>query len=100
MFLKEGKYHYRAEMAKGEGPAPFARLYANSFDPERSGDLAVQTAPTCVLAPYPAGTSHRALDAEARRRVGIGEGLVRLSVGIEDPADIMADLDQALRRAG
>jgi len=47
---------------------------------------------------YPAGTSHRALDAEARRRVGIGDGLVRLSVGIEDPADIMADLDQALRR--
>jgi cystathionine beta-lyase/cystathionine gamma-synthase len=38
------------------------------------------------------------LDAEARRRVGIGDGLVRLSVGIEDPADIIADLDQALRR--
>jgi cystathionine gamma-synthase/methionine-gamma-lyase len=50
------------------------------------------------LALYPAGTSHRALDVEARRRVGIGDGLVRLSIGIEDPADIMADLDQALRR--
>lgn len=46
---------------------------------------------------YPAGTSHRALDAEARRRIGIGDGLVRLSVGIEDPDDIIADLDQALR---
>lgn len=49
---------------------------------------------------YPAGTSHRALDAEARRRVGIGDGLVRLSVGIEDPEDIIADLDQALRQSG
>ncbi len=47
---------------------------------------------------YPAGTSHRALDAEARRRVGIGDGLVRLSVGIEDPDDIIADLDQALQK--
>ncbi len=49
---------------------------------------------------YPAGSSHRALDAEARHRVGIGDGLVRLSVGIEDPADIIADLDQALWKAG
>lgn len=48
---------------------------------------------------YPAGTSHRALDADARRRVGIGDGLVRLSVGIEDPDDIIADLDQALQKA-
>jgi cystathionine beta-lyase/cystathionine gamma-synthase len=45
---------------------------------------------------YPAGTSHRALDAATRRRIGIGDGLVRLSVGIEAVEDIMADLDQAL----
>ncbi len=48
------------------------------------------------LALYPAHSSHRALDPELRRRIGIGDGLVRLSVGIEDPADIMADLAQAL----
>jgi len=45
---------------------------------------------------YPAMSSHRALDPETRRRIGIGDGLVRLSVGIEDPADIVADLAQAL----
>ncbi len=45
---------------------------------------------------YPAMSSHRALDPETRRRIGIGDGLVRLSVGIEDPADIIADLAQAL----
>ena len=48
---------------------------------------------------YPAGTSHRALDPETRRQIGIGDGLVRLSIGIEDPADIIADLDQALNAA-
>jgi cystathionine beta-lyase/cystathionine gamma-synthase len=45
---------------------------------------------------YPAMSSHRALDPETRRRIGIGDGLVRLSVGIEDPADIIADLAGAL----
>lgn len=49
---------------------------------------------------YPAGSSHRALDAETRRRIGIGDGLVRLSVGIEDPDDIIADLAQALQKVG
>jgi cystathionine gamma-synthase/methionine-gamma-lyase len=48
------------------------------------------------LALYPAGSSHRALDAETRRKIGIGEGLIRLSVGIEAVEDIVADLDQAL----
>lgn len=45
---------------------------------------------------YPAMSSHRALSPEERRRIGIGDGLVRLSVGIEDPLDIIADLAQAL----
>jgi cystathionine gamma-synthase/methionine-gamma-lyase len=48
------------------------------------------------LALYPAHSSHRALEPDLRRRIGIGDGLVRLSVGIEDPADIVADLAQAL----
>ncbi|MDH7489782.1 MAG: PLP-dependent aspartate aminotransferase family protein [Anaerolineae bacterium] len=45
---------------------------------------------------YPAHSSHRALTAEQRKAIGIGDGLVRLSVGIEDPEDIIADLRQAL----
>jgi cystathionine gamma-synthase/methionine-gamma-lyase len=45
---------------------------------------------------YPAMSSHRALDPEVRRGYGIGDGLVRLSVGIEDPVDIISDLEQAL----
>jgi cystathionine gamma-synthase/methionine-gamma-lyase len=45
---------------------------------------------------YPARSSHRALTAEQRAAWGIGEGLLRLSVGIEDGDDIIADLEQAL----
>lgn len=45
---------------------------------------------------YPALASHRALPPERRLALGIGDGLLRLSVGIEDPADICADLEQAL----
>jgi cystathionine gamma-synthase/methionine-gamma-lyase len=47
---------------------------------------------------YPAHSSHRTLSPEERAAIGIGEGLVRLSVGIEDVEDIIADLDQALKK--
>ncbi len=50
----------------------------------------------CTLALYPAHSSHRALTPEERARLGIGSGLVRLSVGVEAVEDIIGDLDQAL----
>jgi cystathionine gamma-synthase/methionine-gamma-lyase len=49
---------------------------------------------TLVL--YPAHSSHRALSPQERARIGIGDGLVRLSVGIEAAEDIVDDLEQAL----
>jgi cystathionine gamma-synthase/methionine-gamma-lyase len=49
---------------------------------------------TLVL--HPASSSHRGLSAEQRAQVGISAGLVRVSVGIEDADDIIADLAQAL----
>jgi cystathionine beta-lyase/cystathionine gamma-synthase len=52
---------------------------------------------TLVL--HPATSSHSGLLEEERAKVGIREGLVRLSAGIEDAADIIADLEQALARA-
>ncbi len=45
---------------------------------------------------YPAISSHRRVEAPERRRMGIGEGTLRISVGIEDPEDILTDLDAAL----
>lgn len=45
---------------------------------------------------HPATSSHRDLTAEQRRRLGITDGLVRISVGIEEATDIIADIEQAL----
>jgi len=47
---------------------------------------------------HPASTTHSFISAEARAEQGIGEGLIRLSVGIEHPDDLIADLKQALGR--
>jgi cystathionine beta-lyase/cystathionine gamma-synthase len=49
-----------------------------------------------TLISHSATTTHAALSQEERERIGITEGLVRISVGIEDVGDILADLDQAL----
>ena len=55
----------------------------------------VGDAKTLVI--HPASTTHQQLDAEALKAAGLGEDLIRLSVGLEDPADILDDLGQALR---
>ena len=49
------------------------------------------------LASHSATTTHAALSDEERESLGITQGLVRLSVGIEDKEDLIADLEQALR---
>jgi len=49
-----------------------------------------------TLISHPATMTHAAVGEEARRKIGITDGLVRISVGIEDVEDILADLDQAL----
>jgi O-succinylhomoserine sulfhydrylase len=49
------------------------------------------------LITHPATTTHQRLPAEERLALGIGEDLLRLSVGLEDPLDLLDDLDQALR---
>ena len=51
------------------------------------------------LIAHPATMTHAAMSEEARQRAGIGPGLLRLSVGIEDLKDLSADLDAALVRA-
>ncbi|MBI1923552.1 aminotransferase class I/II-fold pyridoxal phosphate-dependent enzyme [Candidatus Poribacteria bacterium] len=59
--------------------------------------LAVSLGDVRTLVCHPASTTHSQVPPEARRRAGITDGLVRVSVGLEDVEDIMADLDQALR---
>ncbi len=48
------------------------------------------------LITHPATTTHRAMGPEGRAAIGLGDGVVRISVGLEDTDDLIADLDQAL----
>lgn len=52
---------------------------------------------TRSLVIHPASTTHRQLTDDQRTLAGAGPDIVRLSIGLEDPADLIADLDQALR---
>ncbi|MCC7320708.1 MAG: O-acetylhomoserine aminocarboxypropyltransferase/cysteine synthase [Rubellimicrobium sp.] len=54
---------------------------------------------TRSLVIHPASTTHRQLSPEGRAAAGAADNVVRLSIGIEDAADIIADLEQALARA-
>ncbi|GAB4098311.1 O-succinylhomoserine sulfhydrylase [Sinomonas halotolerans] len=52
------------------------------------------------LITHPATTTHRAMGPEGRAAIGLGDGVVRLSVGLEDVGDLIADLGRALPVAG
>lgn len=52
------------------------------------------------LMTHPASTTHASVAPEIRAEMGIGEGMLRLSVGLEDPQDLIDDLDQALKVNG
>lgn len=58
--------------------------------------LAVSLGAVESLIEQPATMSHASYDARARAKAGITDSLIRLSVGLEDPRDLMGDLDQAL----
>jgi cystathionine beta-lyase/cystathionine gamma-synthase len=51
-----------------------------------------------TLISHPATMTHASVPAEVRERIGITDGLIRISVGIEDVEDLITDLDQALRK--
>jgi cystathionine gamma-synthase/O-succinylhomoserine sulfhydrylase len=49
---------------------------------------------------HPASSTHHGMGPEGREAMGVGEGMIRINVGLEDPADLMEDLDRALRVVG
>ncbi|MGA9592820.1 MAG: PLP-dependent transferase, partial [Candidatus Acidiferrales bacterium] len=51
-----------------------------------------------TLISHPASMTHASVPLEIQKKIGITEGLIRLSVGIEDVEDLVADLDQALAK--
>ncbi|HEX9011124.1 MAG TPA: aminotransferase class I/II-fold pyridoxal phosphate-dependent enzyme [Holophagaceae bacterium] len=70
------------------------------MDNVKLAGLAVSLGGVETLISHPASMTHAGMAREDRLAAGITDGLVRLSVGIEDYADIQADLEQALARAG
>jgi cystathionine beta-lyase/cystathionine gamma-synthase len=80
-------------------------------DPEKGREAAfrfLNALQVCVRAPslgdiytlaiHPATSSHRELSPSRRRRLGVGENLIRISLGIEHPEDIIEDIEQALEK--
>ena len=61
--------------------------------------LAVSLGDTETLIQHPASMTHSPIPREERMKAGITDGLIRLSVGLEDPKDIILDLDQAIRKS-
>lgn len=62
--------------------------------------LAVSLGDVGTLIQHPASMTHRSVPVEERRKHGITDGLIRLSVGIESAKDIIADIEQSLAKVG
>lgn len=63
-------------------------------------DISNNIGDTRSLICHPATTTHHSIGPEVRADMGVSDGMVRMNVGLEDPDDLIADLDQALRKAG
>jgi len=92
-----------AEQILADGGGVFAFDLAGGRDAGRAvvsrlrlARLAASLGGVQTLVLHPASTSHRQLDAAALKEAGIGEGTIRVAVGLEHPADIWSDLSQAL----
>lgn len=85
---------FTVDLAGGK-PAAFQFLNALSLF-----DISNNLGDSKSLVTHPATTTHRRLAPDARRAVGIGDGMVRLSVGLEDVNDLWRDLDRALCSIG
>ena len=77
--------------SRGGEPAAFALL-----DRLEVIKLAVSLGGTETLASHPASTTHSGMGAEALKRFSITPALIRISIGVENPDDLIADLEQAL----
>jgi O-succinylhomoserine sulfhydrylase len=87
------------EMA-GDGAGADAQAAAFTFmDALEVIDISNNLGDAKSMVTHPNTTTHRAMPEDDRHRMGITSGIVRLSVGLEAPADLIADLTQALDHA-
>ncbi len=101
--LKTLPLRMRQHCANGMAVAEFLEGHpavASTSYPGLSGhpqhELAVSLGNVDTLIEHPASMTHAVVPVEERQASGITDGLIRISVGIEDSADIIADLEQAL----
>jgi len=102
--LRSSHYHERASQLMGgfggvvsfevgNGEKAMRLLRSLSF---------IKTAPSLggaeTLITHPVSSSHKSIGVDERRELGITDGLLRLSVGLEEPEDILADLEGALQK--
>jgi cystathionine gamma-synthase len=86
------------EIASESGPRHELAAVQNFVDGLRLFTLAESLGGVESLVAHPATMTHAAMEPEARRAAGIGDALLRLSVGIEDARDLVVDLQRALDR--
>ena len=102
--------HPQHNLAKKQMPDGFGGMLSFVVDGGREG--AVNTIEACqmiaivpsfgtsrTIATHPATHTHDSMSLEERNAAGIYDGLIRLSVGLENPEDIIVDLEQALNRS-
>ena len=63
-------------------------------------DISNNIGDTKSMITHPSSTTHSSLTPQVREDMGVTENMLRISVGLEDPEDLIEDLDQALRKAG
>lgn len=63
-------------------------------------DLSNNIGDTRSLITHPASTTHHGMGAQGRAEAGVEEGMLRINIGLEDPQDVIEDLDQALTAVG
>jgi O-succinylhomoserine sulfhydrylase len=89
-------------------PGPIFSIYVGGGRAEAHGllnglelvDISNNIGDSRSLMTHPASTTHYGMAEEKRLEVGITEDMLRLNVGLEDPDDVIADLDKALTSIG
>ncbi|WP_162052017.1 trans-sulfuration enzyme family protein [Pontibacter pamirensis] len=99
--------HPQYELAKKQGRGMFGGMLSFRIQDDKEAvnrfmralqhiPFAPSLAGVATSISYPLGTSHRSLSPEQQQRMNITAGVIRLSVGIEEPEELIADIDQAL----
>lgn len=80
-----------------DGGRPEAHKFLNALE---LIDISNNIGDCKSLLTHPASTTHHAIGAEKREAMGVTEGMLRINIGLEDPQDLIDDLDQAFRAVG